>query len=138
MQIALLQLSGRMSPRMSTMPSSTFATPRRAAHASFASRSSSTRAISHKASMRNTMRLPKSFLPRPRNDWERSRKSSGWCSSSSFYGESFVSDPFGEFLAQGGAAEIDWRRVRELRELFQFLRDRWVDTYGPLLKRVTE
>ena len=49
-----------------------------------------------------------------------------------------MSDPFGEFLAQGGAAEIDWRRVRELRELFQFLRDRWVDTYGPLLKHVTE
>jgi len=52
------------------------------------------------------------------------------------YGESFVSDPFGEFLAQGGAgeeivaAEIDWRRVPELHELFQFLRDRGVDTYG--------
>ncbi len=61
-----------------------------------------------------------------------------------FYGESFVSDPFGEFLAQGGPgeeiveAEIDFGRVRELRELFQFFRDRRVDTYGPLLKRVID
>lgn len=55
-----------------------------------------------------------------------------------------MSDPFGEFLAQGGPgeeivqAEIDLGRVRELRELFQFFRDRRVDTYGPLLKRVMD
>ena len=61
-----------------------------------------------------------------------------------FYGESFVSDPFGEVLAQSGMdeeiveAEIDLGRVRELRELFQFFRDRRVDTYGPLLKSVIE
>ena len=61
-----------------------------------------------------------------------------------FYGESFVSDPFREFLAQGGVseeiveAEIDLGRVRELRELFQFFRDRRVDTYGPLLKRAID
>ena len=55
-----------------------------------------------------------------------------------------MSDPFGEFLAQGGSgeeiveAEIDLGRVRELRELFQGFRDRRVDAYGPLLKRVID
>jgi N-carbamoylputrescine amidase len=58
-----------------------------------------------------------------------------------FYGESFVSDPFGEILASAGAeetvlvADVDFARVRELRELFHFFRDRRVDTYAPLLKR---
>ena len=52
-----------------------------------------------------------------------------------------MSDPFGEFLAQGGPGEeivqteIDLGRVREL---FQFFRDRRVDAYGPLLKRVMD
>ncbi len=61
-----------------------------------------------------------------------------------FYGESFVSDPFGEILARAGSAdevlhsEIDFRRVRELRELFHFFRDRRVDTYAPLLSRIVE
>jgi N-carbamoylputrescine amidase len=62
----------------------------------------------------------------------------------SFYGGSFVSDPFGEILVQGGTdegvlyADVDFGRVRELRELFHFLRDRRVDTYGPLLDRLIE
>lgn len=61
-----------------------------------------------------------------------------------FYGQSFISDPFGELLAEASgdeqvlvaALEID--KVREMRDLLQFHRDRRIDTYGPLLKRVIE
>jgi N-carbamoylputrescine amidase len=61
-----------------------------------------------------------------------------------FYGESFVASPFGEVLAQAGAeeellvADLDLGRSRELRELLQFLRDRRIDTYHPLLSRIVE
>ncbi len=61
-----------------------------------------------------------------------------------FYGESFVADPFGEILVHGGAAEevllaeLDLGRIRELRELLHFLRDRRIDTYGSLLARIVE
>jgi len=61
-----------------------------------------------------------------------------------FYGESFVADPFGEFLARAGAeeevlvADLDLGRIRELRELLHFLRDRRIDTYRPLLERIVE
>ena len=58
-----------------------------------------------------------------------------------FYGESFVSDPFGEVVAQADASEqvlladLPMGRVRESRELLHFLRDRRIDTYQPLLRR---
>ncbi len=59
-----------------------------------------------------------------------------------FYGESFISDPFGTFLAKGNDkdailyADCDFSKVKEARELLQFFRDRRVDTYAPLLKVV--
>ncbi len=62
----------------------------------------------------------------------------------SFYGQSFISDPFGDCLAQAGNqeeliyAELDYTKIRELRELFQFFRDRRVDTYSPILKKVID
>lgn len=61
-----------------------------------------------------------------------------------FYGESFVSDPFGEVLAQADASEqtlladLPMGRVREARDLLHFLRDRRTDTYEPLLRRVID
>lgn len=61
-----------------------------------------------------------------------------------FYGQSFISDPFGDMLAVAGkdeqvlVAEADLGKVREVRDLLQFHRDRRVDTYEPLLKRVIE
>lgn len=57
-----------------------------------------------------------------------------------YYGGSFVSDPFGAVIAQAGAdpeivfADLDFGKNRELRELLQFFRDRRVDTYGDLLR----
>jgi N-carbamoylputrescine amidase len=59
-----------------------------------------------------------------------------------FYGHSFISDPFGEFLAEAGTeeailyAECALDKVREARELLHFLRDRRVDTYAGLLQKV--
>jgi N-carbamoylputrescine amidase len=59
-----------------------------------------------------------------------------------FYGQSFISDPFGEWLAKGDEndailyADCDFAKVREARELLQFFRDRRVDTYSPILKMV--
>lgn len=59
-----------------------------------------------------------------------------------FYGHSFISDPFGDFLAQAQKdetiiyADCDLHKIREARELLHFLRDRRVDTYGPLLNKV--
>lgn len=56
-----------------------------------------------------------------------------------WYGGSFVADPFGEVIARAGAAaeivfaDLDFRRVRELRELLQFFRDRRTETYRALL-----
>ncbi len=58
-----------------------------------------------------------------------------------FYGHSFISDPFGEFLATAEKeeavlyADCDFGKVREARELLHFFRDRRVDTYGMLLKQ---
>ena len=57
-----------------------------------------------------------------------------------YYGGSFVCDPFGEVIARAGPdpdivfADLDFGRNRELRELLQFFRDRRTDTYGGLLQ----
>ena len=57
-----------------------------------------------------------------------------------YYGGSFVCDPFGEVIARAGAdpdivfADLDFGRNRELRELLQFFRDRRTDTYDGLLR----
>jgi N-carbamoylputrescine amidase len=59
-----------------------------------------------------------------------------------FYGHSFISDPFGDFLAQAQKeetiiyAECDFNKIREARELLHFFRDRRVDTYAPLLNKI--
>jgi len=59
-----------------------------------------------------------------------------------FYGKSFVSDPFGDLLAQASTeetilyADCPLFKIREARELLHFLRDRRVDTYQPLLNKI--
>lgn len=61
-----------------------------------------------------------------------------------FYGGSFLSDPLGEVLCEGLdkeevlIAEADLSKIRKARNLLHFLRDRRIDTYEPLLKRLVE
>jgi N-carbamoylputrescine amidase len=58
-----------------------------------------------------------------------------------FYGGSFISNPFGDVLARGDnqsdqvvAADLDLHQIREFRDLFHFYRDRRPETYSELLK----
>lgn len=58
-----------------------------------------------------------------------------------FWGSSFVSDPFGRILAQGGQeeeivhVECDLALIEKTRRLWPFLRDRRIDAYGGLVRR---
>ena len=59
-----------------------------------------------------------------------------------FWGHSFVSDPFGQILAEGSSekeeiliVECDPKRVEEVRRNWPFLRDRRIDAYSPILER---
>lgn len=58
-----------------------------------------------------------------------------------FFGQSFICDPFGRYLAQAGTeptiltAECDLGLIEETRRNWPFLRDRRIDAYGPILNR---
>jgi N-carbamoylputrescine amidase len=60
----------------------------------------------------------------------------------SFYGKSFIANPYGDILASAGGqdqiimATCDLSEIRASRELLQFFRDRRVDTYQPLLNKI--
>lgn len=60
----------------------------------------------------------------------------------SFYGKSFIANPYGDIIASAGnqdeiiMAICDLSEIRSSRELLQFFRDRRVDTYQPLLKKI--
>jgi N-carbamoylputrescine amidase len=63
----------------------------------------------------------------------------------SFYGGSFISNPFGDVLARSDhqsdqviAAELDLNQIKEFRDLFHFYRDRRPETYAELTKIVIE
>ncbi len=58
-----------------------------------------------------------------------------------FYGQSYFCDPRGQFVAQASrdkteliTAEIDLDRIREVRNVWQFFRDRRPETYGGLTR----
>jgi N-carbamoylputrescine amidase len=62
-----------------------------------------------------------------------------------FWGGSFVADPFGQVVAQAShdreeilMAEIDTRQSEEVRRNWPFLRDRRIDAYDPILKRLVD
>ena len=62
-----------------------------------------------------------------------------------FWGQSFVCAPDGEIIAKGSIdgeeiviAEVDWRRVNEQRTHWPFLRDRRVDAYGEINRRLID
>ena len=58
-----------------------------------------------------------------------------------FFGQSFVCDPFGRYLAQADSApsiliaECDLQLIEDTRRNWPFLRDRRVDAYGPITQR---
>ena len=58
-----------------------------------------------------------------------------------FWGSSFLADPFGAIVAEGGdreevvIGEVDASRIDRMRRLNHYLRDRRPETYGPLLQR---
>ncbi len=58
-----------------------------------------------------------------------------------FFGHSFIADPFGRYLAEAGRDEeivmapCDPALIETVRRNWPFLRDRRVDAYGPILNR---
>jgi N-carbamoylputrescine amidase len=62
-----------------------------------------------------------------------------------FWGQSFVCGPDGEIIAKGSfdreeivMADVDWSRVNEQRTHWPFLRDRRVDAYGEINRRLID
>jgi N-carbamoylputrescine amidase len=58
-----------------------------------------------------------------------------------FYGQSYFCDPRGQFVAQGSrdkteliTAELNLDKIREVRNVWQFYRDRRPETYGALTR----
>ena len=66
---------------------------------------------------------------------------SGVLGGTTFWGNSFVCGPQGEFLARGGLeeelieVEVDLKEGKELRKIWPFLRDRRIKEYNCILKR---
>jgi len=70
------------------------------------------------------------------------KDSSGVMDGIQFWGNSFVCDPQGELIAHANHQEesilyayINSKRTKEVRDIWPFLRDRRIDTYGDLTKR---
>jgi len=62
-----------------------------------------------------------------------------------FWGASFVADPFGQVVAEAShdgeeilIAECDPRRIEEVRRNWPFLRDRRIDAYGEICRRMLD
>lgn len=62
-----------------------------------------------------------------------------------FWGNSFICGPQGEFLARGSdneetvlIADIDTHRSEAVRRIWPYLRDRRIDAYGDIVKRVRD
>jgi N-carbamoylputrescine amidase len=62
-----------------------------------------------------------------------------------FWGQSFIAAPSGEIIAKGSVdkeelviADIEWKRVDEHRTHWPFLRDRRIDAYSDIQKRMID
>jgi len=62
-----------------------------------------------------------------------------------FWGGSLIADAFGRMLAQGShdkeeilTAEVDVRKMEEIRRNWPFLRDRRIDSYAPITSRLID
>jgi N-carbamoylputrescine amidase len=60
-----------------------------------------------------------------------------------FFGNSFICDPFGAIVSEANAkdetvivAECSRKQLEETRQHWPFLRDRRIDAYSPILKRM--
>jgi N-carbamoylputrescine amidase len=65
--------------------------------------------------------------------------------SLTFWGQSFVADPFGRIIAKASpdkeevlVVECDLTKIEETRQNWPFLRDRRIDAYAPLSARFLE
>jgi N-carbamoylputrescine amidase len=70
------------------------------------------------------------------------RDTSGVLDGIKFWGNSFICDPQGELISHANHqnetivyAQIDSKRVKEVRDIWPFFRDRRIDSYQDLLKR---
>ena len=59
-----------------------------------------------------------------------------------FWGQSFICDPFGTVIAEASdnkeeilIAEVDLRKLEDVRRNWPFLRDRRIDSYAPITSR---
>ena len=62
-----------------------------------------------------------------------------------FWGQSFVSDPYGEIVARASSdreevllADCDLAKQRDFRRIWPFFRDRRIDAYGDLTRRLRD
>jgi len=62
-----------------------------------------------------------------------------------FWGGSFISDPFGQVIAEAPhdqeeilIGEVDLRRLEDTRRNWPFLRDRRIESYGPITSRIID
>ena len=62
-----------------------------------------------------------------------------------FWGQSFVSDPYGEIVARASVereevllADCDLAKQRAFRRIWPFFRDRRIDAYGDLTRRLRD
>jgi N-carbamoylputrescine amidase len=62
-----------------------------------------------------------------------------------FWGGSFLCDPFGRVIAQGShdkeeilIGEVDLKALEDIRRNWPFLRDRRIDSYGPITSRLID
>ncbi len=62
-----------------------------------------------------------------------------------FWGQSFVSNPYGEIIAKASSdkeevliADCDLEKQKEFRRIWPFFRDRRIDAYGDLTKRLRD
>lgn len=69
----------------------------------------------------------------------------GYEKEMNFWGGSFIADPYGELLFQAShekeevhVEEMDLGKIDEVRIHWPFLRDRRIDSYGPILNRYIE
>ena len=70
---------------------------------------------------------------------------SGHTSGSQFWGNSFIAGPQGEIIMQADAdsetvlvTEIDFKRCNDVRRIWPFMRDRRIDAYNDLIKRMID